>query len=129
MGYIGSSYQKCVKRNEPEWEINLYLFFLVKYCFVVYLCLFYISDDINIVNGIKHQLCYVAENFQSEQIMFEGATKEEYKLPDGTKISLGIESFTVPEAILQPSLTGKGNVSLNSNMQSQIYTRYRKYLQ
>jgi len=62
-----------------------------------------------IVREIKEQLCYVAQDYESEIKKSEDTDECEmsYELPDGNSISIGRERFQCPEALFNPSMTGK----------------------
>ena len=61
-----------------------------------------------IVRDIKEQLCYVAEDYETELIKSkkDASLEKSYILPDGNKVVIGSERFRVPEGLFQPSLIG-----------------------
>jgi len=62
-----------------------------------------------IVREIKEQLCYVTQDYEAEIKKSEDTDECEmtYELPDGNSISIGRERFQCPEALFNPSMTGK----------------------
>ena len=63
--------------------------------------------DSDIVRDIKENFCNVALDYDLE-IKFS-TTKKFYKLPDGSKIPIGSERFTCPEAMFQPKIMDSNN--------------------
>jgi actin len=63
-------------------------------------------DGLSQVEDIKHNLCYVAEEFDAELSKVEDQVDKKYVLPDGKEISVGFERFLCPEALFQPTLGG-----------------------
>ena len=62
------------------------------------------SAEREIVRDIKEKHCYIAQDYDKEQInVSEDPT---YELPDGRNILLSNESFHCPEALFKPSLLG-----------------------
>ena len=57
---------------------------------------------------IKEQFCTVALDFDIlKKSAEENGEREEYKLPDGSSIMIGIEKYTCPEILFSPSHIGK----------------------
>mmetsp|Transcript_31423 Transcript_31423/g.56985 ORF Transcript_31423/g.56985 Transcript_31423/m.56985 type:complete len:384 (+) Transcript_31423:32-1183(+) len=69
---------------------------------------FHTSAEREVVKQIKEKECYVAMHPQKEeQAESEKAHQHhQYKLPDGTMISLGAERFRAPEILFHPNLVG-----------------------
>ena len=62
------------------------------------------STERAIVRDVKEKHCYVAQDYDIEQInVTEDST---YELPDGRNILLSNERFHCPEALFKPSLLG-----------------------
>lgn len=66
--------------------------------------------DQHFVEAVKEKLCYIALDF--EEVLQSGIdpyntmTAKTYQLPDGKSITIGKDSFTIPELLFQPSLLG-----------------------
>ncbi|XP_044514627.1 actin-like protein 9 [Gracilinanus agilis] len=58
--------------------------------------------DTSLLESIKHQCCYVADDFIAEQNLPTKAIRENFRLPDGKVISLGKERFQCPELLFHP---------------------------
>lgn len=69
---------------------------------------FLTSAEREVVRQIKEKECYVAMNPQKEEQGEYDKTsmQHQYKLPDGSVISLGTERFRAPEILFNPSLIG-----------------------
>ncbi|CAK9061848.1 unnamed protein product [Durusdinium trenchii] len=69
---------------------------------------FHTSAEREVVRQIKEKECYVAMNPQKEEQGEYDKTsmQHQYKLPDGSVISLGTERFRAPEILFNPSLIG-----------------------
>ena len=62
---------------------------------------------------IKEQFCMVAQDFDIlKKTAEENGDREEYKLPDGSSIMIGIEKYTCPEILFSPSHIGKSSPGL-----------------
>jgi len=64
------------------------------------------SADFESVRQIKEQCCYVAYDTELEKkLALETTTVvQNYKLPDGQEVKLGMERFEAPEVLFRPSL-------------------------
>jgi len=69
---------------------------------------FHTSAEREVVRQIKEKECYVAFNPQKEEQAEHDKTsaQHQYRLPDGTIISLGAERFRAPEILFNPNLVG-----------------------
>jgi len=69
---------------------------------------FHTSAEREVVRQIKEKECYVAFNPQKEEQNEhdKASGQHQYKLPDGTMISLGAERFRAPEILFHPSIVG-----------------------
>lgn len=57
---------------------------------------------------IKEQFCMVASDFDFlKKTTEESGEREEYKLPDGSSIMIGLEKYNCPEILFSPSQIGK----------------------
>jgi len=61
------------------------------------------------VREMKEKLCYVAYSYEDEIAAAEETDDLEtsYELPDGQTVTISKERFMCPEALFQPSMTGK----------------------
>ena len=78
----------------------------IKHPAVYALC---VAAEMEIVRAMKHEVCYVAEDYAEELKVAESTTELEttYELPDGRVITLGEERFKATEPLFEPSLIGK----------------------
>jgi len=60
--------------------------------------------DLEAVRDMKEKVGYVAEDFHNE---LQGNEEKSYTMPNGKKITLGLERFRAPEIMFKPSLVGK----------------------
>ena len=68
---------------------------------------FHTSSEMEIVRQIKETCCSVAFNpTKSEEQFQQSGLKQQFKLPDGSSIELGPETFRAPEILFQPDLLG-----------------------
>ena len=63
------------------------------------------STERAIVRDVKEKHCYVAQDYDKEQIL-NVSEDPTYELPDGRNILLSNERFHCPEALFKPSLLG-----------------------
>ena len=57
---------------------------------------------------IKEQFCMVAQDFDIlKKTSEESGDREEYRLPDGSSIMIGIEKYTCPEILFSPNHIGR----------------------
>lgn len=64
------------------------------------------SADFETVREIKEDLCYVSYDLKKDRKLAQETTvvDKEYRLPDGTLISVGRERFEAPECLFNPML-------------------------
>lgn len=66
-------------------------------------------SDRQCVEAVKEELCYIALDYEQE-LQCEAdpnyLTAKTYQLPDGKSITMGKDSFRIPEPLFQPSLLG-----------------------
>ena len=70
-----------------------------------------------IVENIKEELCYVAQNFDEESKAAQGSSENDksYTLPDKRVINIGgFVRIACPEHLFKPEITGKGGFSLQN---------------
>ncbi|XP_060576237.1 actin, clone 302-like [Ruditapes philippinarum] len=75
------------------------------------------------VREIKEKLCYTAIDFEKEMERSNSesdAIERTYKLPDGSKITVGSERFHCPEALFQPHLFKKDFPGLHKFFHSSL---------
>lgn len=70
-----------------------------------------LAMNMELVQDIKENMCYVAQDYEVELTKDQDSTKERrYKLPDESNLILEKERFMCPEALFQPALLGmEGN--------------------
>jgi actin-related protein len=62
-------------------------------------------ENKTILEKLKHESCYVAEDFDLE--LGQSTVSQKYELPDGKKIEIGYERILCPEALFQPMLIAR----------------------
>lgn len=69
---------------------------------------FHTSAEREIVRKIKEKECYLSQHPQKDEQNDHDKTspQHQYKLPDGSTISLGAERFRAPEILFNPTLIG-----------------------
>jgi len=92
------------------------------------------TAEIENVREIKEKLCYVAVDYEAELKKSEDTDEcdHSYELPDGNSISIGKERFQCPEALFNPSMTGKEaagihKITFNSIMKADLDIRKDLY--
>ncbi|KAK3767795.1 hypothetical protein RRG08_053940 [Elysia crispata] len=58
---------------------------------------------------MKETHCYVPDDYEKELESLKAKEGQTYELPDGKKIPLGPERFTIPESLFNPGLAGRPN--------------------
>lgn len=69
-----------------------------------------------IARDIKEKCCYVAYDFEEELQLCANNKKEyimPYEMPDGNVMHIGTERFRTPEALFQPSHSGKESLGIH----------------
>jgi len=74
------------------------------------------SAEIENVREMKEKLCYVAFDYPEELAKAEETDECEttYELPDGQTVTVSKERFQCPEALFNPSLTGKEALGIHA---------------
>lgn len=67
--------------------------------------------EIELVKDMKEKLCFVSCDLERHKMTNCASSSTDldmsYTLPDGNKLTLGIERYMCPEALFQPSILGK----------------------
>jgi len=71
------------------------------------------TGDRVIASDIKHNLCYVALDYEAEMKIDSTSLQKSYSLPDGESIILGNERFRCPEVLFNPSLLGRESAGIH----------------
>jgi len=84
------------------------------------------TSELDLIQTMKEESCYVALNPTKEEENKSSATK--YQLPDGRAVELGSERFRAPEVLFRPDLIGSEEMAVtdalvNSIMKSDIDLR------
>lgn len=82
-----------------------------------------ISLDTETCKSLKETSCYVVRDFSvsMQEANESTAHEKEVALPDGRKITLGVERFRVAESIFEPSINKKSNYDTHGIMRIQDY--------
>ncbi|KAG8835965.1 Actin-2 [Serendipita sp. 399] len=72
----------------------------------------YTTAEKEVVRSIKEKCCYVASNPSKEEKESAGRT-EEFRLPDGSVVKLGMERFKAPEILFNPEQIGMEYVGVH----------------
>ena len=81
------------------------------------------KEDMDTMENIKHQYCYVASDFQKEQGRPDDKFWRCLKLPDGQMITVGKELFQCPELLFNPPETsGPSSLGLPRMVEQSLYT-------
>jgi len=67
------------------------------------------TAEYEIARNMKEELCYVAEDFESEMTKSKESSfcEKDFELPDGRIVTIGNERFRCGEALFDPSVLGK----------------------
>ncbi|XP_045402438.1 actin-related protein T2 [Lemur catta] len=76
--------------------------------------------DKALVDDIKEKLCYVALEPEKEPCRRPEEVLREYKLPDGSVVSIGDQLYQAPEALFAPEQLGIQNPGLSRMVSSSI---------
>lgn len=80
-------------------------------------------DDLDTMESLKHQYCYVASDFQKEQSRPHDKFRRRLKLPDGQTVTVGKELFQCPELLFHPPETsGPSSSGLPSMVERSLCT-------
>lgn len=81
------------------------------------------KEDMDTMESIKHQYCYVASDFQKEQGRPDDKFRRCLKLPDGQMITVGKELFQCPELLFHPPETsGPSSLGLPRMVEQSLCT-------
>lgn len=74
------------------------------------------SAELETVRDMKEKLAYISRDYEAECRSADDSNDidQTYELPDGNTITIGKERFQCPEALFQPSLTGKEAKGIHS---------------
>lgn len=72
---------------------------------------FITRDERSVVENIKEECCYIAQDFAAE--ICKDFLNDSYELPDGMIISLGDEQFTCGEAFFEPKLANSDSIGIH----------------
>ena len=96
-------------RDLHEWLQKLLINYTSEY--------FTAACERGIVENIKEELCYVAQNFDEESKAAKGSSENDkpYTLPDKRVINIGgFVRIACPEHLFMPSINGRGGASLQN---------------
>ncbi|KAJ5072839.1 actin-10-related [Anaeramoeba ignava] len=86
------------------------------------------SDEKEISQDIKENLCYVAYDFDEEMEFSNQKTLSEsnYELPDGKVIEIGNEKFRCAESLFKPSLIGREEIGIHEMINKVINRAFQE---
>lgn len=87
-----------------------------------------LSFQLDLVQRIKENLCYVARNYNREITAPKSTLRNSYTLPDGKTITLDSERLRCPEVLFKPSLMGMTCEGIHDLILSSIIKRTDKSL-
>jgi actin len=78
--------------------------------------------DTKSVQEIKKTLCYVAQDYDQEALMFDQSTdlNKNFTLPDGNTITIGKELIKCPEVLFNPELIDRQTPGVNKAVEDAV---------
>jgi actin len=74
------------------------------------------AGDMDSINKLKTELCYVAKNYEEECRKDSSEIEKQYELPDGRILKLQNELFQAPEVLFNPSLASKPTPGIHKSI-------------